>query len=404
MKKLFVMAVMMVASATAFAGDSDALKAILKAKTYAEAEALVNSSLGSLANDAEKAKAYNKLVDLALAQFDAQSTIQTENQVAKQMGKEEKPVDQQLMSDMAYNAIVAGLECDKYDQKPNEKGKVAPKFASKNAQRLWFAPRNQMVNAGQDALTAKDNATARKYWTLFVESDAAPMFKDQNRDQQKPFFGQVARFAAIFAYQDKDMAKALQLADVAMKDPQEYENALNLKLEILGDGLKTKDDSLKYVENLKSLYAEHKTNGVMEKLYNTLIGVGQAAEADKIIDDALAADPNNFVALADKGLSLLQAQKAEEAVKYLKRAYDVKNDNAIIATYAGTAYVVQAQNVEDPAKKKELYKQAIEMFDKAKELDPDMLQAKWGYNRYNAYYNYYGENAPETKQAEQDSH
>ena len=404
MKKLFVMAVMMVASATAFAGDSDALKAILKAKTYAEAEALVNSSLGSLANDAEKAKAYNKLVDLALAQFDAQSTIQTENQVAKQMGKEEKPVDEKLMSDMAYKAIVAGLECDKYDQKPNEKGKVAPKFASKNAQRLWFAPRNQMVNAGQDALTAKDNATARKFWTLFVESDAAPMFKEQNRDQQKPFFGQVARFAAIFAYQDKDMAKALQLADVAMKDPQEYENALNLKLEILGDGLKTKDDSLKYVENLKSLYAEHKTNGVMEKLYNTLIGVGQAAEADKIIDDALAADPNNFVALADKGLSLLQAQKAEEAVKYLKRAYDVKNDNAIIATYAGTAYVVQAQNVEDPAKKKELYKQAIEMFDKAKELDPDMLQAKWGYNRYNAYYNYYGENAPETKQAEQDSH
>ena len=404
MKKLMMMAVMFVASATAFAGDSDALKAILKAKTYAEAETLLNSSLSQLANAQEKAKAYNKLVDLAMEQFDSQSKIQTENQVAKQMGKEEKPVDEKLMSDMAYKAIVAGLECDKYDQKPNEKGKVSPKFASKNAQRLWFAPRNQMVNAGQDALTAKDNATARKYWTLFVESDAAPMFKDQNRDQQKPFFGQVARFAAIFAYQDKDMAKALQLADVALKDPQEYENALNLKLEILGDGLKTKDDSLKYVENLKSLYAEHKTNGVMEKLYNTLIGVGQTAEADKIIDEALAADPNNFVALADKGLSLLQAQKADEAVKYLKRAYDVKNDNAIIATYAGTAYVVQAQNVEDPAKKKVLYKQAIEMFDKAKELDPDMLQAKWGYNRYNAYYNYYGENAPETKQAEQDSH
>ena len=394
---------MMVASATAFAGDSDALKAILKTKSYAEAEALVKANLGSLANDAEKAKAYNKLVDLALAQFDAQSTIQTENQVAKQMGKEEKPVDEKLMSEMAYNALIAGLECDKFDQAPNEKGKVSPKFASKNAQRLWFAPRNQLVNAGQEALTAKDNATARKYWTLFVESDAAPMFKEQNREQQKPFFGQVARFAAIFAYHDKDMAKALELADVAIKDPQEYENALNLKLEILGDGLKTKDDSLKYVDNLKSLYAEHKTNGVMEKLYNTLLGLGQTAEADKILDDALAVDPNNFVALADKGLSLLQAQKAEEAIKYLQKAYEVKNDNAIIATYAGTAYSVQAQNIEDPAKKKELYKKAIELFDRAKELDPDMLQAKWGYNRYNAYYNYYGENAPETKQAEQES-
>ena len=403
MKKLFMMAVMMVASATAFAGDSDALKAILKAKTYAEAEALVKSSLGSLANDAEKAKAYNKLVDLALAQFDAQSTIQTENQLAKQMGKEEKPVDLKLMSEMAYNALTAGLECDKYDQKPNEKGKVAPKFVSKNVQRLWLAPRNQLVNAGQDALTAKDNASARKYWQLFAESDAAPMFKDQNRDHQKPFFGQVARFAAIFAYQDKDMQKALELADIAMKDPEEYENALNLKLEILGDGLKTKDDSIKYVNNLKTIYAEHKVNGVMEKLYNVMLGLGQTAEADKLLDDALAADPNNFVALADKGLSLLQAQKASEAVTYLKKAFEVKPDNAVIATYAGTGFSVQAQETEDPAKKKELYKQAIEMFDKAKELDPDMLQAKWGYNRYNAYYNYYGADAPETKQAEEES-
>jgi tetratricopeptide (TPR) repeat protein len=404
MKKLFMMAVMMVASATAFAGDSDALKAILKAKTYAEAEALVKSSVGSLANDAEKAKAYNKLVDLAMAQFDAQSTIQTENQLAKQMGKEEKPVDQNLMNEMAYNAISAAIECDKYDQKPNEKGKVAPKFDKKNAQRLWFAPRNTLVNAGQDALTAKDNASARKFWQLFVESDAAPLFKDQNRDQQKAFFGQVARFTAIFAYQDKDMSKALELADIAMKDEQEYEQALNLKVEILGDGLKTKADSVKFVENLKAIYADHKVDGVMEKIYNVLLGLGQKAEAIKVLDDALALNPNNFVALADKGLSLLGDEKAEEAIKCLTKALEIKPDNAIIATYAATAYSVQAQTIEDAAKKKALYKQAIELFDKAKELDPDMLQAKWGYNRYNAYYNYYGADAPETKKAEQESH
>ena len=161
---------------------------------------------------------------------------------------------------------------------------------------------------------------------------------------------------------------------------------------------------MKYCASLKDIYAEHKVDGVMEKLYNTLLGLGQADEANKILDDALAANPNNFVALADKGLSLLQANKASEAVPYLKKAFEVKPDNAIIATYAGTGYSVQAQETEDPAKKKELYKQAIELFDKAKELDPDMLQAKWGYNRYNAYYNYYGADAPETKQAEQDSH
>ena len=132
MKKLMMMAVMFVASATAFAGDSDALKAILKAKTYAEAETLLNSSLSQLANAQEKAKAYNKLVDLAMEQFESQSKIQTENQVAKQMGKEEQPVDEALMTQMAYNALIAAKECDKYDQEPNEKGKVKPAFDKKN--------------------------------------------------------------------------------------------------------------------------------------------------------------------------------------------------------------------------------------------------------------------------------
>ena len=67
MKKLMMMAMMLVASATVFAGDSDALKAILKAKDYQEAQSLINSSLAQLADNAEKARAYNKLVDLAYA-------------------------------------------------------------------------------------------------------------------------------------------------------------------------------------------------------------------------------------------------------------------------------------------------------------------------------------------------
>ena len=397
-----MMAVMFVASATAFAGDSDALKAILKAKTYAEAEALVKSSLDQLASPAEKAKAYNKLVDLAMDDFESQSAIVTENQVNKQMGKEEKPVDQKLMAESAYNAILNGLECDKYDQQPNEKGKVKPAFASKNAQRLWSAPRFTLVNAGQDAAQNRDNATARKYWELFTLSDAEPLFAESDRTQQKDFFGQVARFAAVYAYQDKDMESALKLCDIAMKDPQEYEGCLNLKLEILGDGLKTREDSLSYCNKLKELYAEHKTDGVMEKLYNTLYSIGEKDAAFKVLDDALAENPNNFVALADKGLGILN-ENPKEAANYLKKACELKGDNAALQTYAGTALSVVAQDTEDPAAKKALYQEAIKYYDKAKELDPDRLQSNWGYNRYNAYYNLYGEDAPETKQAEADS-
>ena len=406
MKKLMMMAMMLVASATAFAGDSDAFKALkknLKGLAFAEAEAQVKNSIDQLANAQEKAAAYNMLVDLAFDAYNKQSTIVTENQLAQQMGQKEKPVDNELMAEMAYNAIVYAIECDKYDQQPNEKGKVAPKFADKNAQRLWLAPRNCLVNAGQEAVQAKDIAKGRKYWELFTLSEAEPLFKDCDRNPQKAFFGQVARYATQFAFQDKDYAKALQLCDVAMKDPEEFETCLNIKLEILGSDLKTREDSLNFISQLRDIYAEHKVDGVMEKLSNMLMLTGDKEGAMKVLDDALAANPNNFVALFDKGNTLLQDQKTAEAVECLKKAFEIKSDNALIAAYTGHAFAVLAQETEDAAKKKDLYKQAIEYLDKAKELDPDRLQSNWGYSRYNAYYNYYGADAPETIQAEADS-
>ena len=140
----------------------------------------------------------------------------------------------------------------------------------------------------------------------------------------------------------------------------------------------------------------------MEKLYNMYTMTGDKAAAEKVLDDKLAVDPNNFVALADKGLGILNDDPAK-AAEYLKKAAELKPDNAAIQTYAGTAISIHAQNTEDPAQKKALYTEAIKYYDKAKELDPDRLNSNWGYNRYNAYYNLYGEDAPETKQAEADS-
>ena len=109
-----MMAMVMVASATAFAGDSDALKAILKAKDYAEAEALLKSGLSQLANDQEKAKAYNKLVDLAYAKYKKEDDIKTTNQ----MLQKNEPVDTEGMIKAGIAALNNAAECDKYDILP----------------------------------------------------------------------------------------------------------------------------------------------------------------------------------------------------------------------------------------------------------------------------------------------
>ena len=85
MKKCLIAAMMMLGTSAAFAGDSDALKAILKAKTFDEAQALMKSTGNSLANSEEKAKAYNKLVDLAMEKVSKEQSVMTANQMAEQM-------------------------------------------------------------------------------------------------------------------------------------------------------------------------------------------------------------------------------------------------------------------------------------------------------------------------------
>ena len=75
MKKLMIAAVMLLTTSAAFAGDSEPLKAILKAKTYAEAQELVKANLNQLVNDAEKANAYNKLVDLSFEKISKEQSL-----------------------------------------------------------------------------------------------------------------------------------------------------------------------------------------------------------------------------------------------------------------------------------------------------------------------------------------
>ena len=119
-----------------------------------------------------------------------------------------------------------------------------------------------------------------------------------------------------------------------------------------------------------------------------------------LLDNHLAKYPNSFAALANKGLLAMADNNADKAVEWLRKAAAAKPDNAVIFTYLGICLSSQAATSEDEAKAKEFYKQAIDAFDKAKELDPEKQQANWGYNRYQAYYGLYGEDDARTKAAE----
>ena len=374
MKKLMIAAMMVLGATSAFAGDSDALKAVLKAKTYADAKALVEQNLGSMANDAEKAKAYNHLVELSMRQFNDQQSIQQTNQIMKK----NDPVDEAAMSEGAYNALINAIECYKYDQLPNAKGKIAPKF-NNNANRVWSA-RIQLVNAGQTAAQNNKEADVLKYWGAFLDTDNEPLFASvdqKQKDSEKEYIGQVALFAARYAYQAKDPARCEKYCDIAMKSEKEAKDALNLKLYVMKDGLKTHEDSLAYVNKLKDIFAQDETNEVILDGLNSMYS---SLKMEKEQTDLL-----------------------DNAIKYLKKALEIQPENGTVMVYLGACLNVKASNLQDPNGRKVVYQESIKYLDKAKELDPEKKQYNWGYNRYQAYYGLYGPNDPKTKQAEADS-
>ena len=401
MKKLIVAAMMVLGATSAFAGDSDALKAVMKAKTYAEAEALLKQNLGQLANDAEKAKAYNKLVDLGMKAYNDQQSIMQTNQIMKK----NDPIDENAMNEGAYNALMNAIECYKYDQLPNAKGKVAPKFGS-NAASVW-ADRVQLVNAGQTAAQNNKADEVLKYWGAFLDTDSEPLFAGidaKQKDGEKEYIGQVALFAARYAYQAKDAARCEKYCDIAMKSEKEAKDALNLKLYVMKDGLKTHADSLAYVDKLKGLYAQDENNEViLDGLNSMYSSMKMEKEQEALLNAAIAKNPSNFVALANLGMMYIQKNDADNAIKNLKLALAAKPDNVTVLTYLGACYNSKAGALQDPNGRKVVYKEAVKVLDKAKELDPEKAQANWGYTRYQAYYGYYGPTAAETKKAEEES-
>ena len=393
MKKFFIMAMLAVAATSTYAQD---IKSVLKAKDYAEAQSQLNSCLSSLSNE-DKAKAYNKLVELSMQKVNKENSTIVENQALQQMGQQAKPVDMQGFYTSLTNALNAAQECDKYDQMPNAKGKVSPKFHKKNQATLWTL-RPQLINAGQDCLQKDDNKGALAYYAAYVESGNSSLFADMDKTKAPDtYLGEVARVASVIAFQEKDMETANKYCDVALKDTASYKDALNLKMAMMQQQMKTKEDSVKCLKTFEELYANDKNNESIFTNLATLYGnLGMKAEQDKCIQERLAADPKCFVAWAVKGQAEMNASKWDEAIADFKKAVEIK-PSALVMTWMGYCNNNKAANLQDVNQQKVLLAETEKYLEKAKELDPEQKEANWKYLLYNTYYVLYGADDARTK-------
>lgn len=76
---------------------------------------------------------------------------------------------------------------------------------------------------------------------------------------------------------------------------------------------------------MKDLYAKDAKNEILlDNLNSMFASMRMDKEQLELLDNALAADPNNFVALADKGMYYIAKNDADNAIKNLKKALEIK--------------------------------------------------------------------------------
>ena len=391
MKKT-VTSLMLVALATAaYAQNPDGLKQVMSAEKYSDAKELVKGTEGTMTN-AEKAKAYNKLVDLAVAD----NTKAEEKALKAQVSQDAAEMAAQNIkkAKAAYNALQAAFKCNEYDQQPNDKGKVSPKFQKKNVDRL-LAVRNSLINPALEAYNSKDYNSAKKYFGTFVEARQNPLFANADFSQEKNY-GQVAYYASLAALLDKDYKKASQYADIAIAsgEAEPAKDAINIKINALNaqvkDGKLSKD---KLEEQLKAFYDKNPDNEtIFTNLYNAYTDNGKKEQADALINSRLASNPNDVMANALKGQNAQNAEDFTTAIEAYNNALKAKPDFLAVKTNIGICYLTRAANAADkntndrgqlnpqakPAIVEDL-NQAKKVLEEVKAADPDQAQAKWSF-------------------------
>ena len=394
-----MMAMMLVASATAFAGDSDALKAILKAKDYAEAQSLISSSLAQLTDASEKARAYNKLVDLAYEKFQKEDNIRTTNMVMKK----NDPVDVEGMVAAGKVALEAAMECDKYDQQPNDKGKVAIKFRQKNQDRLK-ALRLSILQQGIELANNEKNKESFENFDIYLTSAKSAFYEGvEGVAKNDPNLGVAAFYGGRAAYNLEKFDKAIEYFKIGVADTakQIHDLSFDFLLYTMRNKQKTAADSAQYIKDMLELYQQYPD---AEQIYSSLsdayITQGMNAEVIKLAEERMAKYPDSSLPHVYKAFLLMQDKKYDDAIAEFAK---VKEDNSpvflnsifnsAVCKYNKASEFNEANSdirtgrlkPADHDKFMNMLKDAQADFEKAKELDPEQKTVKWQYLLHNVY-------------------
>jgi len=244
---------------------------------------------------------------------------------------------------------------------------------------------------------SEDNNGAFNYYAAYVNSGTSALFDDFDKTKSPDtYLGEVARVAGVIAYQAKKMDDANKYIDIALNDTASYKDALGLKMAMMQQSMKTKEDSVKCLKSFEDLYAKDKSETIFTNLATLYGNLNMKDKQMKLIEERLASDPNCFTAWAVKGQAEMNDSKWDEALADLKKANSIK-PNALVLTWMGFCNNNKAANLQDANEQKKILTESQGYLEKARDLDPNQQEANWKYLLYNTYYVLYGADDSRTK-------
>ena len=372
MKKIIFTALVAAFATTSFAQD---IVKQMKGQAYSEAVSTLNSALSGLSAE-QKAKGYNQLVEISYP--DAAKAFQDITLANVQKNKVEASAYTPIV-----NALNDAVKCDEFDNQPNDKGKVAPKFRKKNADRLANF-RAVLINAANETQDADQKLSLAN---AYINSSESPLFAEALKAGDQ-YLGYAQFFAAAAYYNKENWNKAAEYAEKALKCEDVKENAEQYLVSALTKNLKTKADTLAYLKKLNDINAD-KYMAQIASLYNQ---IGEKDLSNKILNDAIAANPNNKMAYAIKGENAMNEKNWDDASKNFKKTVEIDPEFTAVWFNLGVCASSKGFDLneqlsengrltpENDAKVKDALKEAMGYYEKVRQLDPNREKvSNWPY-------------------------
>ena len=279
-----------------------------------------------------------------------------------------------------------GYEVDKVAEQPDAKGKVNNKFRKGNAETM-HQNRPQLINAGVEAFNADKNEDALKYFGKYCDAAKHPMFAKYNYEATDTMLPMISYYACIAAARLENQEAVLKYADQGIKDAENGASAMELKCAAL-KALNRNDEFLACLKDGLAKFPND--NYFVGNMIDYYTANNQYEEAINYIDSQIASNPSNHYYYFVKGYLFQTQKKYEEADAAYKKATELKSDFAQSQSYAGLNLCQAAIAMgEDPnaeeAALKALYQRALPYYEKARELAPDD-KSLWLNGLYTCYY------------------